>query len=83
MPSNIERFGYVSADRNGRSMPWRADLGPGDLEEAHETRVVDGGDRRLAVLGRLDEREPAVGDQRVADPLGPLGDLVRGDRTAP
>ena len=42
----------------------RPELRPGDLEEPDEARVVDGGDRGLAVLGRRDQREPAVGLER-------------------
>ena len=38
---------------------------------------VDGTDRLCAVLRRRDELEPAVGDERREDDLGPLGDLVR------
>ena len=63
-------------------MPLRAVLRPGDLEEAHEPRVVDRGDRVHAVLGRPDDREPAVRLERRADPLGALGDLVGRDRRA-
>ena len=55
-----------------------ADLGPGDLEEPDEARIVDRGDRRLAVLGRTGQREPAVRLEGRADPLGALGDLVGG-----
>ena len=43
---------------------------------------MDRGDRGLAVLGRLDEREAAVGLERGADLLGSLGDLVGRDRHA-
>ena len=38
-------------------MPLAPELGPGDLEEADQARVVDRGDRRLAVLGRRDQLE--------------------------
>ena len=55
-------------------------LGPGDLEEAHQARVVDRRDRRLAVLGRRDDGEAAVGLESGPDALGSLGDLVGGDR---
>ncbi len=54
-------------------------LGPGDLEEPDEPRMVDRGDGRGAVFGRLRQREPAVRGEGFADPFGPLGDLVRGD----
>ena len=58
----------------------RTVLGPGDLEEAHETRVVDRGDRVDAVLRRPDDREPTVRLECHPDPLGALGDLVGRDR---
>src|SRR4051794_40151266 len=59
-----------------------ADLGPGDLEVSDEPEIVNGDDRRLAVLGRRDELEPTVGGQGPADDLGSLGDLVRRDGDA-
>ena len=43
---------------------------------------MDGEDRIGAVLGRSLDREAAVRLERGPDPLGPLGDLVRGDHGA-
>ena len=62
--------------------PLPLELGPRDLEEPHQARVVDGGDRCFAVLGRRGEGEPAVGLERDSDQLGALGDLVGRDRQA-
>jgi hypothetical protein len=39
---------------------------------------VHGQDRLDAVLGRVDDLEPAVGEERSPDPLGAFGDLVAG-----
>ena len=51
-------------------------LGPGVAQEGQQARVVDRGDRCLTVLGGVRELEPAIVDERLADPLGSLGDLV-------
>ena len=55
---------------------------PRVAQEGQEARVVDGGDRRLAVLGRCLLVEAAVGGEGGADPLGPRGHLVRRDLDA-
>jgi hypothetical protein len=71
----------VGVGRQERTIePLGLELGPGDFEEADETRIVDVGDRRDAVIGRGDRREPAVGLECRADQLGAFGDLVRGHR---
>ena len=40
---------------------------------------MDGRDRGLTVLGRLEPREAPVGVERRPDPFGALGDLVGRD----
>ena len=86
-----EAFGHalhqaVGHDRLGRQVVVGvadgAGLGPGLLEELEQPRVVDRGDRRGPVLGGPRQREPPVGEQRGADPLGAGGDLVGRDALA-
>ena len=59
-------------------IPARRVSGQASRRNASEARIVDRGDRVLAVLGRLDELERAVGREGRADALGALGDLARG-----
>jgi hypothetical protein len=62
--------------------PFPFDRRPRFGEEPQEARIVDRGDRGLAVIGRPDLLEATVGRQRGANDLRPLGDLVRRDRLA-
>ena len=55
-------------------------LVPGFLEEAHESGIVHGEDRVRAVRRGLDERESAIGQERVPDRVGAGGHLVRRHR---
>ena len=77
MPSNIARFGYVSADRNGRGTFWAR------ISDQASSRKRTRPGSWTAVIGSSPcsvgpvEREPAVGLERGPDLLRPFRDLVR------